>query len=124
MILHQFPPQLDIQIEQIDKTILIIITNKLLINIMIHLITPFFHNLIRILKQPLITRQPLTQIFVQIIVTPQQLLIRIHIYCKQTHNGTCLLKTKEHLIQPLYKILLGDLKTLHFHIYQLTHYIK
>ena len=91
---------------------------------MIHLITPFFHNLIRILRQPLNFRQLLTQIFVQIIVTPQQLLIRIHIYYKQIHKEIYLLKIKEHLIQTLYKIPLGDLQILHFHIYQLTLYIK
>ena len=51
MILHQFLLSLNIQPAQINQKILIITTNKLLVNFMIHLITPFFHHLIQILNQ-------------------------------------------------------------------------
>ena len=46
MILHQFLLFLNTQIKQFNQKKIIIITNKLLVNTMINLITHFFHHLI------------------------------------------------------------------------------
>ena len=51
MILHHFFLFLNTLIEQFNQKIIIIITNKLLVIFMIHLITPFFHRLIQIFNQ-------------------------------------------------------------------------
>ena len=42
------------RIKQFNQKIIVIITNKLLVNTMIHLIFPFFHHLIQIFKQTIL----------------------------------------------------------------------
>ena len=54
MILHHFLLPLNIQRKQFNQKTIVIITNKLLVNTMIHLITPFFQHLIQIFKQTII----------------------------------------------------------------------
>ena len=54
MILHQFLLLFSSQIKQFNQKIFVIITNKLLVNTMIHSITPFFHHLKQIFKQTII----------------------------------------------------------------------
>ena len=54
MTLHQFLLRFSSQVKQFNQKIIVIITNKLLVNTMIHLITPFFHRLIQIFKQTII----------------------------------------------------------------------
>ena len=54
MTLHQFLPLFSSRIKQFNKNIIVIVTNKLLVTTMIHLIIPFFHYLIQIFKQTIL----------------------------------------------------------------------
>ena len=121
-ILHQFLLSSNTLIKQVNQKIIIrLITHQLLINFMIHSFTPFVHHSIRIFKQII-----LLKMFLNLTKTTiQQLYTHIHIYYKHIlHKVKFLHKIKEHLIQTLYNLLIEDLKTLQFHIYLLTLYIK
>ena len=54
MTLHQFLPLFNNRIKQFILKIIVIITNKLLVNTMTHSIIPSFHHLIQIFKQVII----------------------------------------------------------------------
>ena len=118
MTLHQFLPLFNNRIKQIVLKIIVITTNKLLVNTMIHLIIPFFHHLLQIFKQTIL------KIFLNLIIT-QERNTHTHIYYKQIpHKVIFLYKFKERLIQTLYSLLKENLKNLHLLIYLLTLYIK
>ena len=118
MIPHQFLPLFSSRIRQFNQKIIVIITNKLLVNTMILLIIQFFHHLIQIFKQTIL------KIFPNLIIIKGHN-THTHIYYKQfSHKVTFLYKIKEYLIQTLYNLLKEDPKILHFRICLLTLYIK
>ena len=121
MILHQFPP-LSAQIDRFLQTTIVMIILKLPINITIHLIITF------ILHQTQLPMQISTKITLKLIQLQQHKTPSYHYHIPLLHR-IYILKIKDFRILPLlilisHKLLKGDFKTLHLHIYQLILCIK
>ena len=120
MILHHFLLFLNIQIKQFNQKIIVIIPNKLLVNTMIHLNTPFFHHLIQIFEQTIIKNVSQNNKHTNLMTQhPYAHLLQPNSSPSNFHS-----KIKEHPFQTLYNLLKEDPKIIHFHIYLLTLYIN